>query len=275
MADSDDRHPESRATMRHSAAVEAARILWRNWSEGTRIDSLPPVCRPKDRKAGYAVQAALAALSGQVPFGWKIAATSRAGQEHIGVGRPLAGRLLSGRVLKSGASASLNSNIMRVAEAEFAFRMARPLPPRGTPYAVDEVMEAVGSLHCAIEVPDSRFRDFPQAGEAQLIADNACACWFVLGPEATVDWRPVDLTRHRVLARRNGEIVREGKGANVLGDPRVALTWIANELCSHGQWLKADEFVTTGTCVVPLEISSGDHVAADFGNLGCVEARFV
>ncbi|OYX65958.1 MAG: hypothetical protein B7Y95_23925, partial [Rhizobiales bacterium 32-66-11] len=40
------------------------------------------------------IQARLAAHSAAPPFGWKIAATSREGQAHIGVDGPLAGRLL-------------------------------------------------------------------------------------------------------------------------------------------------------------------------------------
>ena len=178
-------------------------------------------------------------------------------------------------MFQSGAEIALGSNIMRVAEAEFAFRMETPLPPRGAPYGMDEVLHAVGALHCAIEVPDSRYQDFARAGAAQLIADNACACWFVLGPPAPGDWRRVNLAEHPVAARRNDAVVREGKGANVLGDPRLALTWIANELCLHGGGLEAGEFITTGTCVIPVEIAAGDHLVADFGGLGRVEARFV
>ena len=40
----------------------------------------------------------------------------------------------------------------------------------------------------------------------------------------------------------------------MLGDPRVALTWLANELSALGLALKAGQVVTTGTCLVPLEI---------------------
>jgi 2-keto-4-pentenoate hydratase len=43
---------------------------------------------------------------------------------------PLAGRLLAGRQLPEGATVSLAGNIMNVAEAEFAFRMARALLSR-------------------------------------------------------------------------------------------------------------------------------------------------
>ncbi len=44
-----------------------------------------------------------------------------------------------------------------------------------------DVMAAVDSLHPAIELPDSRNLDFARVGAPQLIADNACAGWFILG----------------------------------------------------------------------------------------------
>jgi 2-keto-4-pentenoate hydratase len=60
----------------------------------------------------------------------------------------------------------------------------------------------------------------------------------------------------------------------VLGDPRIALTWIANELSRLGVALREGEVVTTGTCMQPLDVLPGDHVTADFGRFGRVEVRF-
>ena len=59
----------------------------------------------------------------------------------------------------------------------------------------------------------------------------------------------------------------------MLGDPRIALTWIANELSLAGDMLRAGQVITTGTCIVPADIAPGDLVVADFGIFGCVEAR--
>jgi 2-keto-4-pentenoate hydratase len=61
----------------------------------------------------------------------------------------------------------------------------------------------------------------------------------------------------------------------VLGDPRTALTWLVNELRGLGLILEAGQFVTTGTCMKPLEIEPGDAVTADFGVLGAVSLRAV
>jgi 2-keto-4-pentenoate hydratase len=252
----------------------AAAMLWQHWRQSTRLDELPAHCRPGSRAEGYAIQAELAKLSGQSIIGWKIAATSTAGQQHIRVDGPLAGCLLSARAVEAGGRVSLAGNNMKVAEAEFAFRMGQSLPKRALAYGVAEVLAAVASLHPAIEVPDSRYQDFTRVGAAQLIADVACACWFVIGPAARADWRARDLVQHSVAAYRNGALAGQGSGANVLGDPRAALAWVANELRTHGEGLRAGDVVITGTCLTPVPVSAGDKVKADFGDFGALELGF-
>lgn len=252
----------------------ASELLARHWREGTVLEALPEPLRPASRAEGYAIQAQLERMSAKPLWGWKIAATSTAGQQHIGVDGPLAGRLLAEMVYGDGATLPFGANRMRVAEAEFAFRMGRDLPPRAAPYTTEEVLDAVVALHPAIEVPDSRYADFATVGAAQLIADNACAHQFVLGPEAPSAWRSLDLAAHQVLGRVAGRFEREGRGSNVLGDPRIALTWLANELSRHGVTLAAGQVVTTGTCLVPMEVGPGSEVSAEYGILGRVGLRF-
>jgi 2-keto-4-pentenoate hydratase len=250
----------------------ASDFLWRLWSEGRRADELPSDLRPTTRAEGYAVQALVERRSGKPLFGWKIAATSAAGQAHINVEGPLAGRLLAEKAFSSGAALPFGANHMRVAEAEFAFCMARDLPPREVPYRVDEVTHAIGTLHPAIEIPNSRYDDFTKVGAPQLIADNGCAHLFVLGDAADESWQALDLVAHPVRAT-NGAVTHDGNGGRVLGDPLVALTWLVNELSGLGITLRKGEVVTTGTCVTPLPIAAGDEVEADFGVLGKVSVR--
>jgi 2-keto-4-pentenoate hydratase len=251
--------------------MSAADMLWEHWQGGRRLATLPEAIRPRTREAAYAVQALLERRSAFPLFGWKIAATSKAGQAHINVDGPLAGRLLRERVFAPGVEVPYGANHMRVIEAEFAFRMAVDLPPRDRGYRIDDVVAAVATLHPAIEIPDSRFDDFTIVGAPQLIADNACAHYFVLGPATSADWRAMDLVGHAVTGTVSGKESRAGRGGNVLGDPREALTWLVNELSALGLTLHAGEVVTTGTCIVPPPIEPGDLFEADFGVLGRVE----
>jgi len=159
----------------------ASKTLHDHWRAGTKFDALDDALRPRERAEGYAIQAAIENYSTGKLFGWKIAATSEAGQKHINVEGPMAGRILPETIIPDGGTASMAGNEMRVGEPEFAFRMARDLPPRPSPYTVQEVLDAVGTLHPAIEIPDSRFQNFVNAGAAQIIADN--------GPGIPVDQR--------------------------------------------------------------------------------------
>lgn len=253
------------------ARRQASDLLYGHWMAGSRIDALPSAIRPGIRAEGYAIQALLEKRSSSPIAGWKIAATSAAGQAHIAVDGPLAGRILAERLIEPGGRCTLGNSLMRCAELEFAFRMARTLAPRTTPYEIDEVLGAVASLHLAIELPDSRYEVFEKAGAPQLIADNACANWFVIGPPVSSAWREIDLAAHEVTGRISSGAPQPGKGSNVLGDPRLALTWLVNELSAHGIALREGEVVSTGTCVPPMTIAPGDHVHGDFGTLGTIE----
>jgi 2-keto-4-pentenoate hydratase len=92
--------------------------------------------------------------------------------------------------------------------------------------------------------------------------------------QAATDWKNFDYLNQSIHVTLNGEAIDSGYGRNVLGDPRVALTWIINELSSLGIAMEAGQFVTTGTCRVPVKVNPGDTVSADFGPLGQVSCRF-
>ena len=127
--------------------IEAAyRTLHDHWRAGTKFAALEPSHRPSDRREAYAIQAALENHSAGSLFGWKIAATSEAGQKHINVDGPMAGRILPETVIADGGTASMAGNEMCVAEPEFVYRMRADLPPRASPYSVREVVKAVETL---------------------------------------------------------------------------------------------------------------------------------
>ena len=255
-------------------SLRAARLIWDCWLAGTTMERLPTELRPRTRAEGYAIQAHYAQFSGHALFGWKIAATSAAGQNHIGVSGPLAGRLLKERVFEPGQMLEYGSNRMAVAEPEFAFCLGKTLTPQAVEYDLAEVLGAVDTLHTGLEFPDSRFSDFTSVGEEHLIADNACSHQFVIGTAMPDAWRSIDLSKHAVTIGVSGRETNAGTGANVFGDPKIALTWLVNELSRHGISLEAGSFVTTGTCTTPIAIVAGDTVTADYGELGQLQATF-
>lgn len=259
---------------RNETLDAAADLLWRYAAAGERITMLPENLRPSTLEEAYEIQQRIEDRDGAARIGWKIAATSQAGQAHIRVAHPLAGRL-RWNVMLSGDTCALENNLMRVAEPEFAFRIGIDLPPRSKPYQRTEVLNAIDTLHPAIEVPDTRLEKFDEAGAFQLTADNACSHRFALGPATSAAWRDIDLSQSKVTAQLRGHPAVVGGGANVLGDPIVALCWLVNEVTTHKMVLRAGEIVTTGTCVPPLGVVPGARVEADFGVIGKIALNFM
>ena len=251
----------------------ASQLLIKHVIAKTRCERLPLDCTPTSREAAYQIQALWERQTKHDLSGWKIAATSMAGQKHIGVDGPLAGRYIAERIASSGGIVPMGNNHMKVAEVEFAFKLSNDLPPRPTPYTQDEVFAAVASLHPAIELPDSRYDHYERLGAPHLIADNACAHWLVIGDAAPESWRSIDLTSFKPTGYISNKPPVIGLGANVLGSPRTALTWLINELSSIGITAKTGQIITTGTCLVPMPIQAGDEVIGDFGELGRVSVK--
>jgi 2-keto-4-pentenoate hydratase len=256
--------------LNESQRQQAADLLWDCWAHNRRIAQLPPPLQPADRQQAYDIQARLEARSFAPLAGWKIGATGPGGQQLLNVDGPMAGRLLAERMHRNGAHVTLGDNLMSVIEAEVVFRMRSALPPRTQPYSQEEVMEAVGSVHPGIEIPDTRYQQFREVGAYQLIADNCCADQFVLGAPTSMDWRHLDLAALATSAFIEGGEQRSGSGAQVLGDPRIALTWLVNELRQHGLTLAAGQLVATGSTIVPMPVQAGQTVRADLGVLGSV-----
>src|ERR1700761_1719404 len=98
--------------LRQDQIEVASRLLHGHWRAGTKIGKLEDAVRPRSRTDGYAIQAELERMSREKLFGWKIAATSEAGQRHINVTGPLAGRILAETVLVDGGTASMAGNEM-------------------------------------------------------------------------------------------------------------------------------------------------------------------
>ena len=264
---------DQRPAMTPERIQEAAGMLWRAWSSGRGLDALPLDVRPGNLEEGYAIQRALDDLAGPAA-GWKIAATSKAGQDHLGASGPMVGRLYQAQLREAGSALPVSGMRMRSAEPEFAFLLAEDRAPRPEAPSLDEVLAAVGALVLAIEVPDSRFSDFSRVGVPSLAADAMCGGYFITGP-SIADWRSLELASQPARLRCAGREVSAGSGANVLGDPREALRWMAGEVLGRGWPLRAGDIVLTGASAAPVAVQAGDALEAVFDGLGSVDVDFV
>ncbi|MDX6216092.1 MAG: 2-keto-4-pentenoate hydratase, partial [Frankiales bacterium] len=72
----------------------------------------------------------------------------------------------------------------------------------------------------------------------------------------------------------NGARVAEGRSDAVLGDPTIAVAWLANKVAAFGVRLEAGHVVLPGSCTRAYDVKLGDDVVATFSGLGSVHLTF-
>ena len=238
---------------------------------GGKMTSYPGPA-PLNKAAAFAIQSAVRARLGWKHAGWKIGCTSERAQMALKTDGPFPGPVYAERLYKSGIHLETLPENSRVTEPEIAFTMAGDLPLRDRAYGVDEVLAAVASAHAAIEIVNPRCpKGFDDVVE-WYIADGGLNHALVLGDAV----RPLARGNYAKLAVTvsvNGVQRYSGIGANALGGPELALTWLANDLNAKGLYLRAGDVVTTGVITEVFETDIGDEVIAVYDSIGTVKVQ--
>lgn len=247
----------------------AADRLWSAWLTGRACSPVRDLIGGDDVGAAYAVQRRneyRVVEGGDSVVGRKIGLTSRAVQAQLGVAQPDFGPIFASRRIADGGHVDLAPLIAPRIEAEIALVLADPLvDPRLT---TDDVRSATGHAVAALEVVDSRVRDW-DITIADTVADFASGAAFVLGSHPQ-PLAPLDLPSVPMVMWRDGEEVCRGIGAASLGDPLTAAVWLARTLAERGTPLAAGDIVLTGALAPFVEVAPGQVIRAEFGSLGTV-----
>jgi 2-keto-4-pentenoate hydratase len=71
----------------------------------------------------------------------------------------------------------------------------------------------------------------------------------------------------------NGEMRARGVSSAVMGDPVLAVAWLANKLAEFGEGLEAGHTVMSGSFTTLISIRSESSITASFGTLGDVQVQ--
>jgi 2-keto-4-pentenoate hydratase len=258
----------------HPQVVESlARELWQ--AETTR-DPVPPLTGRVDEPdpgSAYRVQLAVAALRVQLGHrvvGKKVGLTSKAMQEMAGFAQPDYGHLFDVMQCEDRGSLSMDSLIHPKVEPEIAFVLDRPL--RGPGVSAADVLRATAYVAPALEIVDSRIQDW-KIRWIDTVADNGSSARFVLGGRA-VSPRGIDFRTLGVVLERQHDVAATATMAAVMGNPVIAVAWLANKL---GEWdlgLAEGDVVLPGSPCRAIDVRRGDFVEAHMSGLGSVALSF-
>ena len=207
---------------------------------------------------------------GATVIGHKVGLSSKAMQQMMGVDEPDYGHLLGDMEVFEEVPVDTSRYLLPRVEVEVGFVLGADLP--GADCTEADVLAATVAYAPAIELIDSRIKDW-NIGLCDTISDNASSAGWVLGRErvapADIDIKGID-----AVLTRNGEVVAEGRSDAVLGDPVIAVAWLARKVASFGVRLKAGDIVLPGSCTRAIDARPGDNFHAEFAGLGSVRLQF-
>lgn len=250
--------------------VPAARALRRIRQDRVVLSSLPPDIAPRTEAEGAAVQYALGDMQGAArPYGFKIGATGRRMQEHLGINTPIAGFMRAEDVYHGSAELCFADYIRPAIECEVAVRLAHDLPPGPCP--LDKALAAVGEFFAGAEIVENRYGDLKELGTPTLLADQMYHCAAVIGDGHSVDWRKLDISTLRGRIAVEGGALDDGITTDLLGHPLNGLAWLAGsaEAAAFGG-LKAGQVVMLGSVTPPMWLDGPATVTVEFAPLPVV-----
>ena len=204
---------------------------------------------------------------GERLVGMKMGLTSTAKMQQMGVHDPIYGHLTDGMILPLGGKLSLTGLVHPRVEPEVAFTLSSDL---SGPVTLEQAQAAIGAVHTAVEVIDSRYTDF-KFTLIDVVADNTSACRYVLSEGVPVG--DLDLGDLAIELRIGVRERLQGSSRAILDHPLNSLARLAAMLDQHGEGLSAGQTVLAGAATAAVYVEAGDHVEVTVEGLPSVDFR--
>ena len=203
--------------------------LWKAEQDKSRIAPLSVDHPNLSENDAYAIAACTFKRRGQLQIGYKLGFTSAAMRAQMNINQPNSGLLAQDMRVPDNSGRIDSENLVHpLIEPEVALLVGRDL--RG-PYMTPDLLRvypAIDAAMASLEIVDTRYQSYKFAA-VDNIADNSSSARIVLGLPKSL--RMIDdLRLCGVLLWSRGEAVDQGIGANALGDPLLAIAWLANFL---------------------------------------------
>ena len=259
--------------MEDIAARGAAQSLLAAHKANTQFTALGPPDKPTTISDAYDIQDRyVALLRGEHgdAVGYKVGLTSAAMQKFCGIDHPIAGVVLASRLHRSGVTVRRADFGRLGLEFEIAVRVKSDIPVTRTPCTAEMVAPHIGGVCAAVELVDDRSADYGNLDVLSLVADNSWNGGIVLA-EFAAKWPDLEPVAGR--ATKDGADIGEGHGRDILGHPFNSVAWLATQLNSRGEGLKAGQVVMTGAVMKTVFPDADASYRFSLEGLGTVDVQ--
>jgi 2-keto-4-pentenoate hydratase len=259
-----------RGCMEDIVAQRAAERLLTEHKANVRFKPFGPPDGPATIADAYDIQDRYVALlrgeHGEA-VGYKIGLTSAPMQAFCGIGHPIAGVVLADRLHQSGATVRRSDFGRLGLEFEIAVRIKSDVPVADTPYTAAMIAPHIDGVCAAIELVDDRNADYTNLDVLALVADNSWNGGVVLSTFST-SWP--DLANAEGKATRDSSSIGGGHGRDILGHPFNSAAWLAQQLASRNEKLRAGQIVMTGSVMKTIFPDEAASFRFDLEGVGSV-----
>lgn len=203
--------------------------------------------------------------------GYKIAYASENARVRANLKEPIYGQLTASMRVPDGGSVIQAGYRRFAAEAEVAVVIGRTIDQPLN--SVEDLLPYLASVHTALDLPDFPFGGDSSFTATDMIAANAGAYRYALGPGR--DPLRLDPAESTLVLSINRRRHSTSPATAAMGGPYYAVLWLQAQLVERGQTLKAGQVVLTGAparaYVQPdSEVDITATYTADAGPLGSV-----
>jgi 2-oxo-3-hexenedioate decarboxylase len=205
------------------------------------------------------VGVALRQARGEHLVGLKMGLTSEAKRQQMGLGAPIYGVLTD--AMRVRGTFHMAGTLHPKIEPEIAFHFARGLRGR---LGRAEVVAACSGVCAALEILDSRYRDFKYFSLPDVVADNASSSHFALAEE----WPAVpkdSLANVELSMSVDGVVRQRALGSAISGDPWLSVVQLCELLDARGRSLPEDSIVLAGAATIAEPLKVGQTVSLQVG----------
>ena len=202
--------------------------------------------------------------------GYKVGLTDSRAQAMFGIHQPLVGILFEEMILPDGAVVDLDSATSLMVELDLLARVKSAGINEAE--SIEDVARHIDAIIPFIELPDALFRLEGGKAAALLMAGNVGARWGVAGEPVAVDGAGelVESLPGMVfqLSDDTGEVIRAGRGDQILGHPLNSILYLQKELAQRNETMKQGQLISLGAIGGPVKAERGRRYTAQYSGYG-------